>query len=115
MHSDIHKLAIASALALGFPVIVFASGRIWFRMVGGSTPRVDKLWATACLLLPIISLGMAIQVGFESIRVVWQEHPMCATIAYFFLGAVIPAILIYTIVCLWRGKFGGRHEIADKD
>jgi hypothetical protein len=52
---------------LRVPVVFFATGRVWFRMVGGSTPRVDKAWATACLLLPLAGLVMIVKVGFETI------------------------------------------------
>ena len=106
MYTPISTLGIGLAMAFGFPVVVFATGRVWFRMVGGSTPRVDKAWATACLLLPIVALGMMVKVGFETIRAVWLGSPILATLAYLFLAGVVPALLIYLIIRLWRPRHG---------
>jgi hypothetical protein len=83
---------------LGFPVVVLAAGRVWFWMVGGSTPRIDKAWETACLLLPLAGLGMIAKVGFVNIRGVWLESPVLASLAYLFLAGVVPAFPIYFIV-----------------
>jgi len=88
-------------MVLGFPVVVFAAGRVWFWMVGGSTPRIDK-GETACLLLPLAGLGMIAKVGFVNIREVWLESPVLASLTYLFLAGLVPAILIYLIVRLWR-------------
>jgi len=89
-------------MAFGFPVVVFAAGRVWFRMVGGSTPRVDKNWGTACLLLPIVSLGMMVKVDFDIILAVRLESPILTSFVYVILAGVVPAILIYFILRLWR-------------
>jgi hypothetical protein len=89
-------------MAFGFPVVVFATGPVWFRMVGGSTPRVDKSWATACLLLPIVSLGMMVKVDFDIILAVWLESHVLTSLVSLFLAGVVTAILIYLIVRLWR-------------
>lgn len=104
MYSDIYRIAISLGFALGFPIVVFASGRIWFRIVGGSTSRINKAWATACLLLTIASLGMMIKVGFEIIRAVWLIHPVAASFVYFIFWVLVPVILIYMIVRLWRPR-----------
>jgi hypothetical protein len=53
-------------------------------MVGGSTPRVDKAWATACLLLPLAGLVMIVKVGFETIRAVWLGSPILASLHIYF-------------------------------
>ncbi len=110
MHTDVSKLAVGLGFVLGFPIVGYATGVIWNRMVGRSFPKLDRAWATFCLLMPIIGLGMIVKVGFETVRAVWQESPILASLVYLFFAGVVPAALIYVIIRLWRPRQDDRVD-----
>jgi hypothetical protein len=104
MHTDISKLEFGVAAAFIIPVVAYAIGRAWNSAVGGSFPKLNRVWATFCLLMPIVALGMMVRAGFETVRSVWIESPLVATTAYFFIGIVAPLGLIYLVLHLWRPR-----------
>jgi hypothetical protein len=60
MEIDIHKLAVWIALALGFPIVIYLTGVAWNKTLGAPR-KLNKAWATFCLVLPIAALGMLVQ------------------------------------------------------
>jgi hypothetical protein len=108
MQTDISKLAFGLAAAFVLPIIGYVVGIFWFKVVGGSFPKIDRAWATFCLFMPIVFLGMIVKLGFEAVRSVWTESPFFASAAYLAFGLIVPAGLIYIIVRLWRPR--QRHQ-----
>jgi hypothetical protein len=82
-------------MAFGFPVVVFATGRVWFRMVGASTPRVDKM-GNRLLIAAYRLAGNMVKVDFDIILAVWLESSVLTSFVYVFLAGVVPAIPIYS-------------------
>jgi len=99
METDIQKLGFAIAVALGFPLVVYATGMLWNK-IAGAPPKVNKAWATFCLALPIIALAMLVRPS--TLRSVWSSSPYVLVLLGAVFGVFIPAGLIAAIVRLWR-------------
>lgn len=109
METDISKFESALAVAFLLPAVGFFMGMIWGKMVGGwRNPRIRKGWITVCLVLPIVFLGMIVKFGFASLRTLWVESPLSFSVAYIFLGVVVPVLLITAVVRVW-------HRRRDRD
>jgi hypothetical protein len=89
-------------MAFGFPVSFSPPDGSGFGWSGVRPQGVDKNWGTACLLLPIVSLGMVVKVDFDIILAVRLESPILTSFVYVILAGVVPDILIYFILRLWR-------------
>jgi hypothetical protein len=111
MGTDISKLAFALGAAFVLPAIAYIIGASWNKLVGsalhvGSDLKINKTWATFCLLGPIICIGMIAKLGFENLKAVWLESPFVSSVAFAFFGIVVPAGLICIVVRLWRPRQG---------
>jgi hypothetical protein len=103
METDIHKLGISLAFAFGFPIVVYMTGMTWNKVVG-APPKVNRAWASFCLALPIVALGMLVQPSI--LRRLWSTSPYFLLLLGVVFGVGAPAALIAAIVRLWRTKRG---------
>jgi hypothetical protein len=103
METDIHRLGVALGFAFGLPIVGYLTGMAWNKMVG-APPKVNKAWATFCLALPIVALGMLVQPSV--LRGLWSTSPYFLLLLGIFFGLCAPAALIAAIVRLWRTKPG---------
>ena len=103
METDLSNLAFGLALAYLFPIVCYGTGMAWNKTVG-APPKVNKVWASFCLLLPIVCLGMMVQGGREFLRRLWLGSPYLLSIVALVFGVLAPAALIWAIVRLWRVK-----------
>src|SRR5438445_8047168 len=115
MGTDLSKLAFALAAAFVLPAIDYIIGASWNKLVGGALQvgpdlKINKVWASFCLLGPIICIGMIVKLGFENLRAVWLESPFLSSIVFLFFGILVPAGLIAVIIRLWRSHQGGRSS-----
>jgi hypothetical protein len=106
METDIHKLGFSLALAFVFPVVVYVTGIAWNK-IAGAPQKVNKAWATFCLALPIVALGMLIHPS--TLRALWLTSPYVVLLLSVIFGLLAPAGLIVAIVRLWRTK-PSRHD-----
>jgi hypothetical protein len=101
MERDLSDLTFGLALAFGFPIVVYLTGMAWNRVVG-APKKVNRTWASFCLLLPIVALGMMVQVGWSSFQRLWMTSPYVLATLTLVFGVIAPAALIAVIVRLWR-------------
>jgi biotin transporter BioY len=105
METDIHRLEMSLALAFGFPIVVYLTGVAWNKITGAPS-KVNKAWATFCLALPILALGMLVQPSV--LRRLWSSSPYSIVLLGAFFGVCAPTALIVAIARLWRTKPGGQ-------
>ncbi len=84
METDLSKLIFGLTFAVVSPIVCYATGIAWNKATGASE-RVNKIWTSFCLLLPIVLLGMLVQVGWGSLRRLWTSSPHLLS----FLGLVL--------------------------
>ncbi|MGB9073198.1 MAG: hypothetical protein WCC22_11070 [Terriglobales bacterium] len=101
METDSSNLIFALAFTFVFPIVVYLTGMAWNKIVG-APPKGNKIWASVCLLLPIVLLGMLVQVGFDTLRRLWVASPYLLSFLTLAFGMLAPAALIAAIVRLWR-------------
>jgi hypothetical protein len=101
METDLSKLIYGLTFAFVSPIVCYATGMAWNK-VAGAPPRVKKIWASFCLLLPMVLLGMLVQVGWDSLRRLWMTSPYVLALLTLVFGVVAPAALIAVIMRLWR-------------
>ena len=103
MNTDLSNLIWGLTFAFVFPIICYGTGMAWNK-VFRAPATVNKVWTSFCLLLPIVGLGMMVQVGWESLRRLWLSSPYLLSIAALVFGMLAPAALIAAILRLWRTK-----------
>jgi len=103
METDSSKLLFALVFAFISPIVCYAAGMVWNKAVGAPA-KVNRVWTSFCLLLPIVLLVMLVQVGFDTVRRVWITSPYFLSILAIVCGVLAPAALIAAIVRLWRTK-----------
>jgi hypothetical protein len=113
IETDLSKLTFSLALTFVFPVVMYLTGIAWNKMVGASS-KVNKIWASVCLLLPIAFLVMLVHYGFDSIRRLWMVSPAVLVCLILVFGALAPAALITVVVRLWRTGPTGRASDLQK-
>jgi hypothetical protein len=111
MEAEISKIESALAVAFLLPAVCFVIGMIWGKMVGGwRNATLRKGWITFCLVLPIVFLGMILKFGYATLRGVWLQSPFLSSVAYTFVGIVVPALLIAAAMRLWRPRRVGANH-----
>lgn len=101
MEKDLSDLIFGLTFAFVAPIVCYATGMAWNNVVG-APQKVRKLWTSFCLLLPIIGLGMMVQVGWRSLLRLWVTSPYLMSLLGLAFGIIAPATLIAVIVRLWR-------------
>jgi biotin transporter BioY len=105
METDIHKLEVCLGFAYGFPIVVYLTGMAWNKMVGAPV-KVNKAWATFCLALPVVALGMLVRL--DTLQRTWTTSPYAVLVMGIVFAVFAPAALILAIVRLWRTN--PRHQ-----
>jgi hypothetical protein len=112
METDLSTLAFSLVFTFVFPVVVYLTGLGWNMLVGAG-PKMNKIWASVCLLLPIVLLAMLLQVGSDSLRRLWIASPYLLSLVALIFGILAPAALIAVIMRLWRTKPGREGRRPD--
>lgn len=103
METDIGSVVFGLVFAFVFPLFGYLTGLAWNKVVGAPV-KINKIWATFCLTLPIIFLSMMVKLGFETLRHLWVTSPYVSVVLLVLFGLLAPAGLISLIVRLWRPK-----------
>lgn len=101
MERDLSDLTFGLTFAFLAPIVCYATGMAWNKMVRASAKQ-NRIWTSICLLLPIIGLGMMVQVGWSSLRRLWIASPYFMSLLILILGVIAPATLIAIVMRLWR-------------
>lgn len=107
MTHEVHKLAIALASAFLIPGIGYVMGLLWSNSVAKvfgtrPDPQIRKLGTTFFLALPIFLLAVYVRFDFDGLRDWWLQSPVLVTVVTLLLFIPLPALLIRTIIRVWR-------------
>ena len=101
--TDISSLISLLAIAFGLPVFGYLSGLARNITVGASS-KLNKVWATVCLVLPLVFLPMMVDIDSDLLRRIWANSPYTLSLIAFVCGVIAPAGLITLILRLWRKR-----------
>ncbi len=101
METDLSKLIYGLTFAFVSPIVCYGTGMAWNKVVG-APEKVNRVWTSFCLLLPIVLLGMLVQLGFDLLRRLWAGSPYLLSFLTLVCGVLAPAALIAAVVRLWR-------------
>ena len=110
MGTDLSKLVFGLTFAFVSPIVCYGTGMAWNKVVG-APPKVNRIWTSFCLLLPIVLLGMLAQVGWDSLRRLWMTSPYVLALLTLIFGVIAPAALIAVIMRLWRASPSHRDRM----
>jgi len=106
MSDHLHNLIFGLAAAFVLPVIGFAVGVVFSKVIGGwRDSRIRRWWTTFCLAMPFVFLGMMTkrmaEDHFEGLRASWSVEPF-VLVLIIGLAALLSAVVVVAMIRLWR-------------
>jgi hypothetical protein len=105
MSGHLHNLIFGLAAAFVLPLVGFAVGMVFSKVIGGwQDSNIRRWWTTFCLVMPFVFLGMMTkrmaEDGFEGLRASWSADPLILFLIIA-VAALLSASVVIAIVRLW--------------
>ena len=105
------RLALGIVIAFAVPIVCYLMTQAWSsfvnRVFGGSgrNPKIQKMAAIVCLLMPLTLLAVIAHEAFDDLEQLWRHSPFTYSITYFTFGVLIPIGLLVSVARVWSGRW----------
>lgn len=108
MSDHLNNLIFGLAVAFALPAACFVLGMMWSKAIGGwGDLKFKRWWATFCLALPFLFLGMMTkriaEDNFQTLREVWAAEPL-QLVTLSVLAIVLSIVAIVGIMRVWHSS-----------
>lgn len=113
MSEHLQNLIFGISVSFIVPVVTFALGMAWSKLIGGwQDLKFRKWWTTFCLLIPLAGFGMMTkrmaQDNFEGLRAMWSAEPFHLVIITVVV-VLLSMIVVVALFRLWRTPHSRRN------
>jgi len=99
---ELRELLQDLVFSLLFPVVVFATGALWDRLVGGFTREKKKIWFSVSIASLFYSLVRTGQSDFDTLKRLWLSSPYVFSFLYVLFGLGVVGVATIILLRAWK-------------